>query len=258
MIIVITGASSGLGKLLAEKYRKLGHKVVGLSRHPECEDDIKCDVSNLDETQYAFSLIKEKYGKIDMLFNNAGYGVSGATELISNDSAKQIFDVNFFGVLNCSKCALPLMGKGSRIINISSACALFALPFRSLYCASKASVNLLSMSMRMELIPAGIDITCICPGDTKTNFTKNREKHFVTNERYGSRIENATLRVDKNENKRMPAEKVVKKIIKIACKKKTKPMYIIGAKYKLLAFAMRFFPQSALNKMTYKIYGGNK
>ena len=257
MNIIITGASSGIGKCLAENFRKQGHNVIGLSRHPQTTFDIFCDVSNIESVKTTFKEISKKYDKIDILINNAGYGISGATELITNEDAHKIFETNFFGVLNCSREALSLMKSGSKIVNISSVCAMFPLPFRALYCASKASVNLLSSSMRMELSPAGIDITCICPGDTKTNFTKNREKNFETNERYNDRIENATNKIDKNQNKRMSVEKVSKKIQKICLKNKTKPIYIIGAKYKILNFLTKIFPFNLLVKFTGKIYGGN-
>lgn len=258
MNIVITGASSGLGQKLAESFRKKGNNVIGLSRTKTNEEDISCDISNIENIENAFEIISKRFNKIDLLINNAGYGISGATELISNEDAHRIFEVNFFGTLNCIKKALPLMTKGARIVNISSVCAMFPLPFRALYCASKASVNLLSSSIRMELEPAGIDITCICPGDTKTNFTKNRKKNYETNERYSNRIEKATQKVDKNQNKRMSAEKVCKKIEIICLKKKTKPIYIIGTKYKLLNFATKIFPFKTLVKFTQKIYGGEK
>ena len=258
MNIVITGTSSGMGQILAQNFRNQGHNVIGLSRTKTTENDIVCDVSNIDSVENAFKIISEKFKNIDLLINNAGYGISGATELINSENANQIFNVNFFGVLNCSKFALKLMKKGSRIVNISSVCAMFPLPYRALYCASKASVNLLSMSMRMELSPYGIGITCICPGDTKTNFSKNREKNFETNERYGDRIKNATAKIDKNENKRMSAEKVVQKIVKISTKKKTKAIYIIGFKYKVLNFLTKIFPFNLLIKATTKIYGGIK
>ncbi|HIV01568.1 MAG TPA: SDR family NAD(P)-dependent oxidoreductase [Candidatus Caccopulliclostridium gallistercoris] len=258
MNIVITGASSGIGKNLAENFRAAGHNVIGLSRNVASSSDIACDVSNIESIESAFQEISKRFERIDLLINNAGFGISGATELISNEDAHKIFETNFFGVLNCSRYALPLMKNGARIVNISSVCAMFPLPFRALYSASKASVNLLSSSMRMELAPAGIDITCICPGDTKTNFTKNREKNFATNERYENRIENATKRIDKNENKRMSANKVSKKIEKICLKRKTKPIYIIGAKYKFLNFLTKIFPFSLLVKATGKLYGGRK
>ena len=258
MNIVITGTSSGLGKLLADKFRSQKHNVIGLSRTKTHEDDISCDISSLEAIENAFLVIKQKYSHIDLLINNAGYGVSGATELIPYESAKHIFDVNFFGTLNCTKFGLPLMQKHSRIVNISSVSAMFALPYRALYSASKSAVSLLSYSMRMELAPAGIDVVCICPGDTKTPFTKNREKHFETNERYENRIANATNKVDGRNDKRMSAERVASKIYKIISKKKSKPMYIIGAKYKLLHFASKVFPLSLLLKATIRAYGGKK
>ena len=110
----------------------------------------------------------------------------------------------------------------------------------------------------MELAPAGIDVVCICPGDTKTPFTKNREKHFETNERYENRIANATNKVDGRNDRRMDAELVSNKIYNISCKKKSNPMYIIGAKYKLLHFASKVFPLSLLLKATIRAYGGKK
>ena len=257
MNIVITGGSSGLGKLVKEMFLSRGDNVLTLSRDPGA-DGIACDLSKPEEIDRAFEEIEKRLGHIDLLINNAGFGISGATELISREASHNIMDVNFFGALECIKKSLPLMKSGARIVNISSACALFPLPFRSLYCASKAALSLMSNSIKMELAPAGIDVTSICPGDTKTNFTKARQKSFVTNERYGERIKNATEKIDKNENKRMPAEKVAKKIFKIATKNKTKPQYIIGAKYKLLYFASRIFPLSWLVKLTQKFYGGEK
>ena len=81
------------------------------------------------KSQKAFEFISKKYKKIDMLINNAGYGISGATELISDQDTKKLFDVNFFGALNCMRYALPLMDRNSKIFNIASACAIFPLDF---------------------------------------------------------------------------------------------------------------------------------
>ncbi len=256
-IIVITGATSGIGNTLAELFKNENNIVINLSRTATLSaTSFPCDVSNEEDVKKAFEFIKEKHGKIDILINNAGYGISGATELVSNEDAEKIFQTNFFGVFSCSKYALPLMNKGARIVNISSACAIFPLPYRSLYCASKAAVSMLSLSMRMELSFFGIDVVSICPGDVKTNFTKNRVKKFETNERYENRIENATSKIDSLEHKRMSSNYVAKKILKICNKKKTKPQYIIGTKYKIFYFLSRIFPQSIFNKIIEKMFGG--
>ncbi|MDD3397046.1 MAG: SDR family NAD(P)-dependent oxidoreductase [Clostridia bacterium] len=256
MNVVITGGTSGIGKALTEKFLKQGAKVIILARSVENSCGIKCDLSNEDEIAKAFKEIEKSYGKIDILINNAGYGISGATELITPAEARKIFDVNFFGTLFCIQNALPLMQKGGKIINISSACAFFALPFRTLYCASKSAVSMLSNSIRMELNCAGIQVCAICPGDIKTNFTKNRVKHFDTNIRYGNRIKNATENIDRNEEKRMPLTYASDKIFQIINKPKLKPQYIIGKKYKFLYFLYKIFPLNWFLKSTNKSKGG--
>lgn len=258
MNIVITGGTSGLGKALLEKFEKRGDNVIVLARSVESGKGIKCDIGDSENVKNAFAEIGKTVGKIDILINNAGYGISGATEFVSTEEAKKIFDVNFFGTLFCVQNALPLMKSGAKIINISSACALFALPFRTLYCASKAAVSMLSHSMRLELCTAGIQVCSICPGEIKTNFTKNRVKNFITNERYGKRIENATNNIDKHENSRMSVEFASGKIFKIINKKKLKPQYIIGGKYKALYFASKIFPLSWILKATGKTMGGKE
>lgn len=255
-IVVITGASGGIGKKVAELFEKNSDTVINLSKQVDKEDErnILCDVSDEELVKKAFEQIKNKFGKIDILINNAGYGISGVTELIDSKKAHQQFNVNFFGVFYCTKYALKLMSESARIVNISSACALFPLPYRTLYCASKSAVSMLSKSMRMELAQSKIDMVAICPGDTKTNFTANRDKNFETNEKYGNNIVSATQKLDRREDKRMSPEYVAGKIYKIANSKKTKPEYIIGTKYKLFFVLSRLLPQKLFNKILEKMF----
>jgi len=259
-IVVITGASSGIGLETAETFIKNGYEVVNLSRTPSgiLKNNYTCDVSKEEEVKRVFEAIGSKYGKIDILINCAGYGLSGATELISASDAEKIFAVNVFGTLNCVRQTLPLMINGGKIINVGSAMALFTVPFRGLYAASKAAVNSITYSLRMECAPFGIQVCSICPGDVKTNFTKNRVKKFETNERYGERIKNATECVDSKEARRMPASKVAGAIYRQSKKKKTRPMTIVGFKYKFLHFVMRFLPLSWLLSATGSLLGGSK
>lgn len=250
--IVITGGTSGLGKALCEKFIKNGDNVFVLSRSAQGENAFSCDVGNKKSVETAFENIKQKVNSIDILINNAGYGVFGALELTSEEETRKIFDTVYFGTLWCIQSALPLMQKGAKIINISSACALFALPFRGLYCASKSAVSLMTFSLRMELEKAGIEVTAICPGNISTNFSKNRVKNFETNEKYGNIIQNCSNRVDKEENNRMTLEYATNKIYKIINKAKLKPQYIIGTKYKILYFASKFVSLKLLLKLTNK------
>jgi short-subunit dehydrogenase len=152
--------------------------------------------------------------------------------------------------------AIPLMNEGSKIIDISSCCALFAMPFRIHYCASKSAVSMLSYGLRMELSDSKIDVTTICPGDVKTNFIKSRIKNFNTNEKYKDRVKNAQDLVDKNNSKRMTTEYASDKIFNIINKKHMKAMYIIGRKYKIFNFFLKLLPVNTFLKISNKIFGG--
>ena len=166
-----------------------------------------------------------------------------------------MFDVNLFGVVNCTKASLPFMEKGGKIINISSVCALFPLQFRGYYCATKSALNMLTFSQNLECKPFGIHVGSVCPGDVKTNFTKNRVKIFDTNERYGDRIKNCAEKIDKKNDERMDPIVVAKATYKYSLKKNPKPFIIVGTKYKWLYFASKIVPAKLLHRCIYKMFG---
>ncbi len=253
--VVISGASSGIGKELRKLFIGNGDTVVCLSRtNPENFGDfIKCDLTDKEDITSVCNIILEKYGNVDILINNSGVGLSGATELLPLDKVENVVSLDYLGTLYLTQGLLPLMKKGAKIVNISSACALFPLPYRSVYCSAKAAVNMMSFSMRMELKNSGISVVSVCPGDVKTGFTKNRIKNYETNERYGDRPLKAAEKIDSREDKRMRADKTAKKIYRIARKKK-KAMYIIGAKYKAFWFFKRILPTNLFIKIIGKIF----
>lgn len=257
-VIVITGASSGLGSALYKIWDKSGHIVISLSRtNPNgCIGFIKCDVTKEEQVKQAFQKIESVYGYIDLLVSNAGYGLSGATELLTTEQVKGIFDVNTIGDWLVTKYALPLMDRGSRIVHISSVCALFPLCYRGVYCGTKSAQLSIALSQRMEL-KGQVDVTTICPADIKTEFTMNRVKSVDTSDRYEMRVRKAMEKIDRNQDRRMNVEHVAHKIAKISFKKKTKPYYIIGWKMKVLYFVMRWLPMSVLLHITEKFYGGH-
>ncbi len=253
--IVITGSSSGIGQALKNYYLNNGDNVIGISR---TNDDYCCDVSNYEDLKVVFEDIAKKIDKIDILIPCAGFGLSGAVELIDNKLIQKEYDVNVLGTINTIQCALPLMSEKGKIINISSACALFPLPFRSFYCSSKAAVSSLSDCLRMELSKTKIQSTAICPCDIKTNFTKNRQKSFETNERYKEAIRLSAERIDSREDKRMPIEKAVKIMTKIIAKKKLKPQYVMGLRNKFLYQTQKFFPRTWVLKVMTKLFYRDK
>ena len=253
-VVVITGYNSGIGKGLTQLYQKDGHTVIGLDKFGEFDNKttFMVDVSDEELVNNTFDEIGKMYGKIDVLINCAGYAVFGATELVPTQDAKNMFDVNYFGILNCTKGAIKYMQKGARIYNISSACSIYAVPFRTHYSASKAAVSMLSYGLRMELKDFGIDVVAINPGDVRTNFSNNRKKTMLTNEKYGERIEKSAKQIAERESKRMTIEFATGKMYKIFNKKHTKPMYIVGRSIKFLNFVTRLVPTSWVLHFTNK------
>lgn len=256
-IVVITGASGGIGRELLRFYEEKGDKVYNLSRtNPSGGGNfIKCDVTQEAEVEAAINSVMERDGKIDVLINNAGVGTYGAVEFLAQDKLFQGTEVNYYGSFFCAKHALRYMRDGAKIINISSACALFPLPFKEVYCGAKAAVNMLAYGLRMELSDTEIQVATVCPGDIKSNFSANRVKDYTTNEKYGTRIRDSAEKLDAREEKRMSAEYAAKKIFKFAERKRLKPMKIIGAKYKLFYIGWKLLPLSLFLKLTNRMLG---
>lgn len=254
--VLITGTSSGLGRELAVLFERGGDTVIRMSRtNPDDGKNFyECDLTDAASIERACEAVKEDFGKIDILINNAGAGLSGATELLPMDKVENTVKLDYLGTLNLTQRILPAIPCGGKIVNISSACALFPLPYRSVYCSAKAALNMMSFGLRMELGRSGISSVSVCPGDVKTGFTKNRVKSHATNERYGDRPLKAAEKIDSRENKRMRADKTARKIYKIALKKK-KAMYIIGGKYKLFRFFERILPTNLFIKIIGKYFG---
>lgn len=178
--VLITGTSSGFGKVMAEHLTKKGYNVIGTSRTP---DKVKAtyklfqlDVRNDESVNAAIERFTKEVGNIDVLINNAGNGLAGAIEDTSIEEAKAQLETNFFGVVRVTKTVLPKMRaqKSGLIINISSIGGLIGLPFQGFYSASKFALEGYTEALRMEMKPFNIQIINVNPGDFKTDFTNNR------------------------------------------------------------------------------------
>ncbi len=251
-VVVISGCTSGIGKALCEMYRAAGDTVVGIARTASAPD-IAADVTDHGAVSAAVERIAAEHGHIDTVIACAGGGLSGATELLPYDEVQKQTQLNYNGALDLVGSALKFMSAGGKAIFISSACALFALPFRATYCASKAAVNMAAFGLYMELKKHGIAVSSICPGDIKTNFTANRVKFSDGGERYGDEPARSAQKIDSHEDKRMELSSAVKKIYKY-CRKAKKPLYIVGAKYKALNFLRHVLPQKVFLDITAKLF----
>ncbi len=180
-VVFITGASSGIGKAIAEFLQNKHFIVYGTSRNPERNPDSKIQLIQLEVTdtasiQSAVNEVLHREGRIDILINNAGIGITGALEEIPTAEMRRNFDTNLFGPIEVIKAVLPQMRqqRSGLIINITSIAGYMGLPFRSLYSASKGALELITEALRMEVKPFGIEVTNIAPGDFATNIAQGR------------------------------------------------------------------------------------
>ncbi len=170
----------GIGRSLADYFSKQGHRVYGTSRKPMTEvvsfEVLTMDVTNEQSVQSAVGQIIEKENRIDILINNAGLGIIGALEEVPEAMIQQVFETNVWGLLRVCRVVLPQMRKQNDglIINVSSVAATMGLPFRGIYSASKAAVEILTESLSMEVSPFGIRVCSVLPAEVKTSINDNR------------------------------------------------------------------------------------
>ncbi|MDZ4751434.1 MAG: SDR family oxidoreductase [Flavobacteriales bacterium] len=182
-VVMVTGASSGIGKSIAEVLSTAGYIVYGSSRKAHNGDSalgfkmVSLDVTDENSIRSAVDYIIETHGKLDVLVNNAGLGILGPGESVSDLEVREIFNTNFFGLINVCRAVVPIMRKqnSGHIINISSIAAEMGLPFRGIYSASKAAVDRYSEALNMELKPFGVHVSIIQPGDFNTGINDNRK-----------------------------------------------------------------------------------
>ncbi len=258
-IAIVTGASSGIGFACAEKLSQDGYKVYSFSRSGKSENAVKgisCDVTDEKQVEEAFKTVFENEGRIDLLVNNAGFGISGAVEFTELSQAKKQFDVNFFGCFVCCKAVCKYMRKngGGRIVNISSMAAPLSIPFQAFYSASKSAVNSLTLALANELHQFNISVCAFMPGDVKTAFTAQREKQEGGKEIYGEIIQKSIERMEKDEQNGMSPEKIADAVCALAKRKHPKPLSTTGVSYKCFAVLAKILPMSAVNRIVGLLY----
>ena len=180
-VVLITGATAGIGLSIAQFLHNQGHIVYGTGRtaHGLASEGfqlLSMDQQNTSSIDLCVSKIIAEHSKIDILINNAGIGMAGPIEEISEESALSIFNINLIGIQRVCNAVLPYMRKQRQgtIINVSSIAAEMGLPFRAHYCSSKAATEGFSEALSMEVRSFGINVVVIQPGDMKTSINKNR------------------------------------------------------------------------------------
>ncbi len=179
----ITGCSSGLGRALARRVLACGHRLVATARRPETLDDLvashpdRCRALALDVAVAAqiapvVAQAAAAFGRLDVVVNNAGYGLVGAVEEVSDEQIARSFETNFFGALRVMRAALPILRAQRRghFVNISAAAAIANYPGFSIYGAAKCALEGVSESLAAEVRPLGLKVTLVQPGPFRTDF----------------------------------------------------------------------------------------
>lgn len=260
-VIVISGASSGIGKLSAEYFHNQGNTVIGLSRsYPKGKYDYKYVLADLGESksiENAVKQIQEITDHIDVLINCAGIGISGAVEYTSLEEVNKIFQVNVIGQYYITKLLIPLLRKNkkSKIINIGSVAGELTIPFQTFYSMTKASMHKFTEGLRMELKPLGIGVAAVLPGDTKTGFTDNRyQPQVIEDGLYKDRIKKSIKKMEHDERNGMSPMSVVKVINRLIKRRRMPILVTVGFGYKFLVGLGKILPKRFVNWILSKMY----
>ncbi len=243
--IFITGTSSGLGKIMAEHLHAAGYKVVGSSRNPKGDSpfpSLALDITKDDSVENAIEKFVKENGKIDVLVNNAGYGISGSIEETKMEDAISQMDSNFFGTVRMNKAVLPHMRKQKEglIINVSSIGGLLGLPFQGFYSASKFALEGYTEALRMETKDFNVKVVNVNPGDFKTSFTANRVFTENPDSVYNEQFKKAVEIFEKDEQSGADPIEVAKLIERLIKKESGhKVRYLVGAPIQKLAVYLK-------------------
>ncbi len=262
-VVLVTGGSSGIGKSVSEFLISKDFTVYGTSRNPQNYPDSQFPIVMLDVVDHKsiLSCIEEvisKEGKIDVLINNAGAGITGPIEEIPEIEIKRNFDTNFFGPINVIKAVLPHMRQQNSglIINITSIAGYMGLPYRGIYSASKGALELITEAFRMEIKGFNINMTNVAPGDFATNIAAGRYHAPVLNdspykESYGNTLKLMNEHVDSGQDPLLMA----KAIFNVINTKKPKVHYKVGEFMQKFSIVLkRILPDRVYEKLLMNHY----
>jgi NAD(P)-dependent dehydrogenase (short-subunit alcohol dehydrogenase family) len=184
-IVLITGCSTGIGQDLARRLALAGYTVVASARRPETLADLPAalalplDVTDAASVAGATAEVIRRFGRVDVLVNNAGYAVRGAVEEVPDEQVREMFDVNVYGVMRMIRAVVPHMRqqRAGRIVNIGSVGGKLVVPVNGTYSATKYALEALSDALRLELALFGIQVVLIESGNIRTNFMASAQAH---------------------------------------------------------------------------------
>jgi NAD(P)-dependent dehydrogenase (short-subunit alcohol dehydrogenase family) len=267
--VLITGTSSGIGQAAVLEFAKQGWNVAATMRSPEKDTTFKglanvkvyaLDVTSPESIDKAMEAVVKDYGRLDVVVNNAGYGVDGAFEGFSDEVIEKQFDTNVFGLMRVTRAAIRIMREqgGGSIVQIASMGGRLAFPMFSIYHGTKWAVEGFTESLQYELAPFNIRVKIVEPGPIKTEFY-GTSRHFVMPEHtrvYDAMSKSAEKVAADSTNKAAGPDKVAHTIIRAANSTSRRMRYAVGQPGPLLLWLRKRIPDTwffRIVRMTYKL-----
>jgi NAD(P)-dependent dehydrogenase (short-subunit alcohol dehydrogenase family) len=249
-VVLITGASSGVGQSTARLLSQRGYKVFGTSRHSTTVEStpavemLPLDVRADDSVRACVDAVVNRSGRLDVLINNAGYELAGALEELSSEEARAQFETNFFGVVRMVGAALPLMRRQKRghIINVGSLSGLSAIPFLGVYSASKFALEGYTEALRHEVKPFNIHVSLTEAGFLKTPMMNHRQLAANRLAEYDPWRQRALNAIRAQEEQGPGPEVVAETLLDIVSSKTPRLRNLIGRQAKTVTRLRRFLP----------------
>ncbi|GAB89472.1 SDR family oxidoreductase [Gordonia rhizosphera] len=259
-VVLVTGASSGIGAEVARQFLERGHTVYGTSRHPETVTDPIPGVRyvRLDNADYqtATACVAE-IGAVDILINNAGESQAGALEDTPIEEIENLFRTNVFGPVALTKAVLPGMRErhSGTVVMVGSMLSSFPVAFRSNYAATKSALKAFALATRREVAPYGIRMISVEPGTIATGIGDRRSIHIGADSPYRGEYETLAAATRHNEESGIDAATMAAVIVDAALAEHPKPFYAKGNRAGLVFTLRRLMPRQVILDMTARIHG---
>ncbi len=268
-VILITGASTGIGLSAAEQLMNKGLKVYAASRRGGVNQKaqkgegeiihVKMDVNVDSEIKAVLDQILKENNRLDALISNAGNGIAGSIEDTSPEEVKYQLETNFFGAVKIIQACIPVFRKQGygKIMTTSSVAAVIPIPFQAFYSAGKSALLVFMQALSLELKPFGIQCCTVLPGDTKTDFTAARK--YAENSQSADSVYSATMkrsveRMEKDEQNGMAAEVVAGQMVKQIMSNNMKSRVVPGVQYQAICFLFKVLPTNLVLKIVGMLY----
>ncbi len=260
LVIIVTGASSGIGNAIACQLAHEEHQVYGTSRSPQGSAPfswLRLDVMDEISINRAIGEVMDRYGHIDVLINNAGIGMVSALEEAPLQSVHQVMDTNFHGTVRMIKAILPQMrARGSgKIINISSIAGLMGLPYRSIYSASKFALEGLTEALRTEVKKFGVQVCTLQPGSINTDIKEKRVSYLPADSIYNPELSEAEKLMNEEVANGIEADEVALEVVRLISSKKLRSKYVVAKPFqKTGTLLKRWLPPSVFERLLMNHY----